>query len=833
MGIARKLIRFVAGTAIDVLLPNIVDKPWKIGRNFYQCFLTVNLNEQLQLLAEAGHLSTEQIEHTVEAIVAQWQQASPDFPLPPEARTLARQIVEGLCQASRVHAQSHNAAESVRQSLNQSLLAKCDHQIQPLEISAGQKAVGSLLTLSLLQASESVPDIHLVQLPKDAPQIPGYEMLRLLGSGGFSTVYLARHLASDEMRAIKVGDLGEPKRLRREIDILQNIKSEYLVDYHEHGELDDKYWIAMTYLGEHSLFDLLTNPNSRPDAMQTLLIGEQILRGLAALHENGIIHRDLKPANVMIDQEFRLKLIDFGLAKAFQNIGGDSRSTTVTVAGQLVGTPQYMSPEQVHGITDINSSTDMWSFGVLLYEMFTGTSLFQANTLMALGSEILNRGIDVDSPSIPEEFRPFIASCLNRDVAKRFSQAVNVLPQYLKLSSQTVRRLQYDRYRDSWKLILEKQLLEKFAAQCKGILPSGCVAEFIQFAQPNGIETFDEALLAEVLPAVISQQTKLELISLDIERSKRTLQEEIVSLTADQIQSKTEQVKQLEEEYQKQLSLVSRTTTDLVFEKTGARKQLTEEKNRNITQSIVTYLSFGCLIALIWYISVFLLGHPEQSPWIYHVVTCVLFGLFGVLAASVLWGAVFSVTTKNDLIGAFFGNILWIFVLFAGPATLSAVCLGSITSLLSLELSPKLVGGIIAFFTAIIGSIGVTLFDEVYGRDSKNKLSANISMWVFLITPAGAVANEVLTVSEYWSSGYVHGMATGAVLGLIGFTTLLIVSEKWRSLECWYIGIFLSIVVGFCSTLFSAWTWPAVGLAVSLLLGLFLFQRTQQSIRTL
>ena len=767
MGIAQKLIRFVAGTAIDVLLPNIIDKPWKVGRNFYQCFLTVNLNEQLQLLAEAGHLSSEQLEQTVEAIVGQWQQASPDFPLPPEARTLARQIVEGLCQASRVHTQSHTAAESVRQSLNQSLLANSDHQIQPLEISAGQKAVGSLLTSSLLQANDAVPDIHLVQVSTDAPQIPGYELLRLLGSGGFSTVYLARHLASDEMRAIKVGDLGEPKRLRREIDILQNIKSEYLVDYHEHGELDDKYWIAMTYLGEHSLFDLLTNPNSRPDAMQTLLIGEQILRGLAALHENGIIHRDLKPANVMIDQEFRLKLIDFGLAKAFQNIGGDSRSTTVTVAGQLVGTPQYMSPEQVYGATDINSSTDMWSFGVMLYEMFTGTSLFQTNTLMALGSEILNRKIDVDSPSIPEEFRPFIASCLNRDITTRFAQGANVLPQYLELSSQTISRVRNDHYQDSWKLILEKQLLEKFAAQRQGIVSTDCVAEFVQFAQPNGIETFDENLLSEVVPAVISQQTKVERISLDIENSKQTLQEELVSLTADQIQSKTEQIKKLEDEYQEQLSLVSRTATDMVFEKTGTQKQLNEEKNHNRIQSLVTYLSFSCFIALVWYISVFLLAHPEQSPWIYHVVTCAMFGLFGVLLASILWGGVFSVAAKKDTIGDFCAGTLSIFTLFAGPATLSAVCVGSITCLFSLDLSPKLVGGIIAFFTAIFGAFGITLFDELSGNASKINLSANITMWVLLITPAGAVANELLTVSEYWNSGYVHGMATGAILGRV------------------------------------------------------------------
>src|SRR5262249_24422515 len=147
------------------------------------------------------------------------------------------------------------------------------------------------------------------------PSIPGYQMLRLLGQGGFASVYLARHDSTKELRAIKFGAFGDERRFDREMAVLQTVKHRNLGRYYEHGRMPNHYWIAMEYLGEHTLADVLATV--RPSLKQVLLMALQILRGLAALHEQNIIHRDLKPENVMLDADFRLRLIDFGLVKVF------------------------------------------------------------------------------------------------------------------------------------------------------------------------------------------------------------------------------------------------------------------------------------------------------------------------------------------------------------------------------------------------------------------------------------------------------------------------------------------------------------------------------------
>src|SRR5205823_1106045 len=131
------------------------------------------------------------------------------------------------------------------------------------------------------------------------PKIPGYRLLRVLGSGGYGVVFKAWHEASGEMRAVKVGPLADPGQFRREIALAARLNGPQLVRYLEHGEFDGKFWIAMEYLGGCTLADLLKQPDFRDQPGKPLLFAERILQGLRDLHAAGLIHRDLKPANIM------------------------------------------------------------------------------------------------------------------------------------------------------------------------------------------------------------------------------------------------------------------------------------------------------------------------------------------------------------------------------------------------------------------------------------------------------------------------------------------------------------------------------------------------------
>jgi serine/threonine-protein kinase len=227
----------------------------------------------------------------------------------------------------------------------------------------------------------------------------------------------------------------------------------------------------MEYLGHRTLADLIA---AKIDAETALLLGEQILRGLSALHEKGIIHRDLKPENVMVDDQFRLKLIDFGLAKPMHD---SVTGRTVSQTKGLVGTFRYMSPEQVEE-ESLTLATDVWSFGSIVHEMLTGRALFDASTAVKLFDQIRTGSIPLDPNEIPTEVHAVVKRCLNRDANQRLQKAGDVLQDYQESAKEASRRLRHDRYRERWVFVLEKQLLEQFAAHYEGRLPKNALQRF-------------------------------------------------------------------------------------------------------------------------------------------------------------------------------------------------------------------------------------------------------------------------------------------------------------------------------------------------------------------
>ncbi|HET9484156.1 MAG TPA: protein kinase, partial [Xanthomonadales bacterium] len=231
-------------------------------------------------------------------------------------------------------------------------------------------------------------------------QIPGYELLRELGQGGMATVWLAVQRSLDRKVAIKV--------MKRNIDDLEKFERRFLVEGRTMAKLphrnivavydivkgEDVTYIAMEYLDGGTLSEKMKEGLSLADAIAVVV---QIAHALQFAHEHGVVHRDLKPANIMFRDTSTPVLTDFGIAKH-----QDQGSTRLTQTGMLVGTPTYMSPEQINAL-DVDGRSDLYALGVLFYELLTGAPPFQADTPIA----VLMSHLTQPPPPLPPQFADF------------------------------------------------------------------------------------------------------------------------------------------------------------------------------------------------------------------------------------------------------------------------------------------------------------------------------------------------------------------------------------------------------------------------------------------
>ena len=239
-------------------------------------------------------------------------------------------------------------------------------------------------------------------------QIGGYQILSLLGTGGMGEVYRARDTKLGRDVAIKVlpslfaNDPDRLARFAREARLLASLNHPHIATIHGLESADGVQALVMELVDGPTLGEKLTQDSRRgvkeglPIA-EALRIGGQIAEALEGAHEKGVIHRDLKPANIKLSHDGHVKVLDFGLAKAFSSdgSGGDlSQAPTITAtqlqAGAIVGTPAYMSPEQARGQA-IDKRSDIWGFGCVLYEMLTGRAVFPRETITDTFAAILER----------------------------------------------------------------------------------------------------------------------------------------------------------------------------------------------------------------------------------------------------------------------------------------------------------------------------------------------------------------------------------------------------------------------------------------------------------
>lgn len=273
-------------------------------------------------------------------------------------------------------------------------------------------------------------------------KVSHHEVVEKLGEGGMGIVYKARDVRLDRFVALKIlppAQTGDPERKRRfiqEAKAASALNHPNIVHIYDIDTAGDTDFIAMEYVAGRTLDERIPRQGLRLN--EALRIAIQVADAIAKAHAAGITHRDLKPSNIMIDNDGRVKLLDFGLAKLRErtDASGDSvlpatvvKAPERTLDGTIVGTPGYMSPEQAEG-KPVDARSDIFSFGVVLYEMVCGQRPFRGETPMSTLAAIIHEGqkpLSELSPTVPRDIEKIVSRCLRKDRTKRAQHMEDLL----------------------------------------------------------------------------------------------------------------------------------------------------------------------------------------------------------------------------------------------------------------------------------------------------------------------------------------------------------------------------------------------------------------------
>jgi beta-lactam-binding protein with PASTA domain/predicted Ser/Thr protein kinase len=263
----------------------------------------------------------------------------------------------------------------------------------------------------------------MTDVPDTSTIIDGrYRVLHRVGSGGMADVVCAEDLQLGRKVAIKLlhrrfaQDEEFVERFRREASSAAGLQHPNVVAVYDRGSWDDTYYIAMEYLEGRTLKRLVQEEAPLAPG-RAIELATQILRAARFAHKRGIIHRDLKPHNVIIDAEGRAKVTDFGIAKA--------GASDMTQTGSIMGTAQYLSPEQAQGHA-VSAGSDLYSIGIILYEMLTGRVPFEGESAVTIALKQVSEPPEPPhrfNPELPQALEAVILHALEKDPARRFADA--------------------------------------------------------------------------------------------------------------------------------------------------------------------------------------------------------------------------------------------------------------------------------------------------------------------------------------------------------------------------------------------------------------------------
>jgi serine/threonine-protein kinase PpkA len=266
-------------------------------------------------------------------------------------------------------------------------------------------------------------------VPPSFPTIEGYRFLQTIAHSPKSEVYVAYSIELGHNVAIKVlrtgplsgAEAGEEQRFERERELLTRIKHPAIIDVYDWGHGEDFRYIVTEYFPSGSLELRIRNLMTLRDSIDIFV---QVAGALVAVHRAGLCHRDLKPANIMMRPDGRIVLIDFGLAKSLDSLH-------LTNAGEVRGSPYYISPEQADG-SSVDQRSDLYSLGVIFYEMLTGQRPFRGNSIVA----IIQSHRDDPIPILPEplsRFQRLIDGLLAKNPEERFPTATAALNEMARM----------------------------------------------------------------------------------------------------------------------------------------------------------------------------------------------------------------------------------------------------------------------------------------------------------------------------------------------------------------------------------------------------------------
>ena len=283
--------------------------------------------------------------------------------------------------------------------------------------------------MPLSDSSETIQMVDPTTITPGSDFGPRYRIETLLGQGGMGRVYKAYDKELNRTVAIKVvrqGAMGETdalSRFKQELVLASKISHKNILRIHDLGEVEGMKFITMAYVEGHDLHQIIKD-NPKLPLERVLKFAVQLAGALAAAHAEDVVHRDLKPQNVLVDKDDQVYISDFGLAKSFAE-----GAIGMTQSGALLGTPRYMSPEQVEG-KPTDGRSDIYSYGLILYEMATGDVPFTGESTLGVMYQRIKekpKSPKLVNPSLPNWFVKIIMRCLEKDPDARYQNAYEIL----------------------------------------------------------------------------------------------------------------------------------------------------------------------------------------------------------------------------------------------------------------------------------------------------------------------------------------------------------------------------------------------------------------------
>ena len=269
-----------------------------------------------------------------------------------------------------------------------------------------------------------------------------YRLLELVGAGGMGMVYRAHDEQLDLPVAVKVlrpglvRDVQRLGRFKQELVLARQVSHPNVVRTHDIGSDGETVFLTMDFVPGRSLDDWLAE-EGKLSPERAVAIGRQIASALAAAHEAGVVHRDLKPANVLVEESGRTAIADFGIARSLAATGSGP-----TLPGTVMGTPDYLSPEQARG-EEVDGRADLFALGLILYEMLTGALPFAGGShaeVMAQHATGTARDLSATGVAVPRLLAEIVRKLLQRDPARRYQSAREVLADLDRLEQWCRRR---------------------------------------------------------------------------------------------------------------------------------------------------------------------------------------------------------------------------------------------------------------------------------------------------------------------------------------------------------------------------------------------------------